>query len=323
MSKVYIILLNWNGEVDTCNCVESILSSTHKHFDILICDNQSEKKSVDYIESFCKRLYAEGRIGNFNNLQNTEFTQKADINSPQISLIHTGGNLGFAGGVNVGLKYAMSQKDSEYYWILNNDCIVTTDALGALLQRMKSDQAVGICGSTLIYEHDRKTVQALGGAAYNKFSGASRAIGAFEKIENISMSDEQVEARMSYIIGASMLVSGTFIKKVGLMDESYFLYSEEQDWAHRALSRGFKLAYARHSVVYHKHGASIGSNAYGGSPKSMFYLYRSKVIYTKKFHLLCLSTVVLHCLYLAFKFLLKGHADKSLAMVKGVFSGIK
>lgn len=318
-----MILLNWNGEVDTCSCIESLLSLNYQNFDIVICDNQSERKSVDYIESFCKRLCDRDRIKGFNSLANDTFSPKDDVDSPEITLIHTGGNLGFAGGVNVGLKYAITQNDADYYWILNNDCIATPDSLSAMIDRMKSDVAIGICGSTLIYEHDRKTIQALGGATYNKYLGASRSIGAFKELQNVDISEDEVEARMSYVIGASMLVSNALIKKIGMMDERYFLYSEEHDWAYRSLLAGYKLAHARNSIIYHRHGASIGSSAKGGSPKSMFYLYRSKLLYTKKFHVYCVCLVALYSFYQAFKFLVKGHAEKSLAIVKGVFAGIK
>jgi hypothetical protein len=323
MSKVYVILLNWNGEVDTCNCIESLLTLNYKNFDIVICDNQSRQDSIDYIQSFCERLHDGGQIKGFSSLANVTFDAKSNLASPQITLIQTGGNLGFAGGVNVGLKYAIAQNDADYYWILNNDCIATPDSLTALIERTQSDDSIGICGSTLIYEHDRKTVQALGGASYNKYLGVSRSIGAFQKFDSADINEDKVEARMSYVIGASMLVSNALIKKIGMMDERYFLYSEEHDWAYRALLAGYKLALAKSSIIYHKHGASIGSSAQGGSPKSMFYLYRSKIMYTKKFHIYCIGSVALYSFYQAFKFIVKGYAEKSLAIVKGVFAGIK
>lgn len=321
MNKVYVILLNWNGEIDTCNCIESLLSISYKHLEIVICDNHSEQQSVDYIKTFCQRLSSEGRINSFYALQNSPFTKLDKLESvdlPKVTLIQTGGNLGFAGGVNVGLKYAISQNDAEYYWILNNDCIATRDSLNELLHKMKFDPKIGICGSTLIYEHDRETVQALGGASYNKYFAASRSIGAFERFDRVIITDEQVEARMSYVVGASMLVSNALIKEIGLMDESYFLYSEEHDWAYRALLSGFKLGYASKSIIFHKHGASIGSDAKGGSPKSMFYLYRSKILFTKKFHCLLTPLVYVYCLYVALKFALKGNPVISKSILKAV-----
>lgn len=321
MNKVYVILLNWDGEDDTCNCIDSLLSLTHKHFDIVICDNQSERKSVDYIQSFCQRLHDEGSINSFNVLENIEFTQRANVDSPQITLIQTGDNLGFAGGVNVGLKYAASQSDADYYWILNNDCTVHPQSLSALVQKFESSSATGICGSTLVYAHDRKTIQALGGARYHKFSGASYALGAFQQLDDLEVKEAEIEAEMSYVVGASMLVSRRFVEAVGLMDERYFLYSEEHDWAHRAVLKGFNLAYAAKSVVYHAHGASIGSDAKGGSPKSLYYLYRSKILFTKKFYPLLVLSVRFYALYVAFKFFVKGHLSKGWAIVQAVLLG--
>lgn len=321
MQKVYIILLNWNGERETCDCIASLLDLEYRQFDIVVCDNASEKQSVALLESFCARLLEESKINSFETVERHLTFRRNHTQPRNITLIHTGGNLGFAGGVNVGLVFAAQQGDADYYWILNNDCMVDPQSLSALVLKSESAPATGICGSTLVYAHDRKTVQALGGARYHKFTGASYALGAFQQLGELAVNEAAIEAEMSYVVGASMLVSRQFVEVIGLMDERYFLYSEEHDWAHRAVLKGFKLAYAAKSVVYHAHGASIGSDAKGGSPKSLYYLYRSKILFTKKFYPLLALFVRFYALYVAFKFFVKGRLSKGWAIVQAVLIG--
>jgi GT2 family glycosyltransferase len=103
------------------------------------------------------------------------------------------------------------------------------------------------------------------------------------------------------------------------MDESYFLYSEEHDWAQRGRFF-FRLGYAPKSIVYHKHGATIGTNPSGGSALSLFYLYRNKILFAARHHPMLLPTVVASVLWEAFKFFLKGYPSKGWAVVRGVLA---
>ena len=104
---------------------------------------------------------------------------------------------------------------------------------------------------------------------------------------------EDVERRMAYVVGASMLVSRQFVQTIGLMEESYFLYSEEIDWATRAKG-SFLLAYAPASVVYHKEGGSTGakSGARTRNPLVDYYGCRSRLVFTLRFVKLAVPTVL-------------------------------
>jgi hypothetical protein len=108
---------------------------------------------------------------------------------------------------------------------------------------------------------------------------------------------ESIEKEMSYVSGASMLVSKRFLETVGLMEESYFLYFEEIDWAQRAAGR-FKFVYAPGSIVYHKEGGAIGSSGSGRrrSPQSFFWLTRSRLLFTAKYHPEAVPSVTLYSL---------------------------
>src|SRR5699024_9983431 len=138
----------------------------------------------------------------------------------------------------------------------NNDTVVGTQALRHLIDRMEEDPDIGICGSKLIYYHDQDTLQALGGGFFNKWFGTVTTIGGQESID-MTFSRDEIESRLDYIVGASMMVSEILVNKIGLLNEEYFLYYEEIDWAMRSKEE-FNLGFAPQSVVYHKEGASTG-----------------------------------------------------------------
>ena len=184
----------------------------------------------------------------------------------RLVLIDAKANLGFAGGNNLALRYLRTRGYGSYFWLLNNDTVVEKGALNALICRMVADPAIGMCGSTLLYESARDTVQALGGAHYGRWLGTVKHIGHHERWPQ-RVDEGAVERQLSYLIGASTLASRAFLETVGLMQDDYFLYFEELDWAARAKGR-FRLGYAARSTVYHKEGSSIGGNDRAKASKS-------------------------------------------------------
>ena len=215
---------------------------------------------------------------------------KPDLNSSYhqektpLVLIQTGDNLGFAGGNNVGLRYIMKQKDCKYIWVLNNDTVVEKNSLLNLVRYSSGKPFKNLCGSKLIFYHDPKYVQALGGASYNKWTGNATSLGKLYK-EDKPVDTQKIENKLSYIMGASWLIPISFLSEIGLMEESYFLYYEEIDWCMRG-SKNYKLCYANDSIVYHKEGKSIGSSSDKTKTSlfSDFYLFRNKLIFTRKFY---------------------------------------
>jgi len=169
-------------------------------------------------------------------------------------------------------------------WLLNNDTVVRADALRQLIARMEQVPAAGMCGSPLLYYHMPDKVQAWGGCRYNRWLGTTRLLGAFSPADG-AVDAGRVESRLCFVSGASLLVSRTFLQQVGLMEEEYFLYFEEIDWAMRARGR-YPLCYAPGSVVYHKEGGSIGSNSINPKEKSLsadYHGVRSRLVFTRRF----------------------------------------
>lgn len=244
---VMVVLLNWRRAYDTMACLDSLAQLAGVKPRVIVCDNNSNDGSVALLNS-----YASG--------------------SPlDICVLETGSNLGFAGGVNVGLREALADPSMRYVWILNNDTQVHPHALNALLQKMRADLTIGICGSTLLYLDEPQKIQAVGGC-YNSWLGTTRHCLGHEtySAERCRAFDETT---LDYVVGAAMFVPRAFLEKVGLMDERYFLYYEEIDWAcqMRRKRPDLHLAYAPDSIVYHAEGSSTGSNDRNGKR----YVYRS------------------------------------------------
>lgn len=317
MFKIYIIILNWNGWRDTIECFESVFRNNYKNYQVIVCDNDSHDGSLEYIKK-----WAEGELEIFiqedNPLRHLAFPPvrkpieyveyereeaeaggRPEDSNAQLILIQTGGNLGFAGGNNVGLRYALARDDFDYVWLLNNDTVIDPNALSALVARMQVKPSAGMCGSTLLYYDNPDIIQALGGATYNKWLARPRHIGAFKKKNNISIDQEKVESKMDYVVGASMLVSKDFLKDIGLMNEEYFLYFEEIDWATRARGK-YSMAYAPRSVVYHKEGSSISSGSTNKSRLADYYGIINRIIFTRKYYKYALPVVYIGFLIVIF-----------------------
>lgn len=318
LPKVYLVVLNWNGSSDTLACLDSVAGLTYPNFCLVLCDNDSRQDDLRQLLAGLERRFAQ--IHQFSDRPQHGWPRLQDLGRSTIALLHTGGNLGYAGGMNAGMRFALDQGDADYVWILNNDTAVAPGALDALVQRLQQDEGIGICGSSLIYHGDRAKVQALGGASYQPWRGRSAALGAFSAVCDIPQDPSAVERRMDYVVGAAMLVSKAFLDTVGPMDERYFLYSEEHDWAHRGRQLGFRLGWAPGSVVFHKHGATIGTAASGGSALSLFYLYRNKALFTARHHAWRLPVVLPWLAWDGLKFLLKGHPRKAVAAWRGLLA---
>ncbi len=325
--RVYVVVLNWNGWEDTIECLQSLCLVEGGEVRIVVCDNDSADGSLERIrgwgagEQLCQvadpryeflleRPVQQRRVAEWRAGQPASSTGEADL-----ILIPTGGNLGFAGGCNAGLRYVLERDDADFVWLLNNDTVVQADALRQLLRKMQERPDVGICGSTLVYYFEPDVVQCCAGYDFNTWTA---------RVKTIAASDEAaVERRLKYVSGASMFLRVDFLKRVGLMNEQYFLYFEEIDWATRA-SGVYALGYCEASKVYHKEGRSIGSHRSSGS-RSLFserYLSRNRVVFMRMYYparvMVCLLWVGLAALYR----LLRGRPALAWTMCAGAWEGL-
>ena len=306
--RVYILLVNWNGWADTLECLESLLCLDYPDFRVVVVDNASTDDSCDYIHNWVNNRFdvwqtgprstpsnpTSGRSFTFAEYEREEAEEGGDRSRDEfLTVVRSAENLGFAGGNNVGLRFALARGDAGFVWLLNNDTVVDKSALTAMVTRIQAKPGTGMCGSTLLFFARPEIVQSLGGGYYCPWFAVAWHLGqrrAFVPTKDPA----RVERHLSYIVGASMLVSMEWVREIGLMTEDYFLYFEEVDWTLRAGKR-FSLAYAPASLVYHKVGGSIGTRSHPAHKSLVcdYYNLRNRLIFTRRFYPWALPTVLL------------------------------
>lgn len=274
-----VVVLNWNGWRDTIHCLEAVLRQDRRDLLLVVVDNASHDGSPARLRVWARARHAEGALSAPPlDLRERGLARARLPASPgrTLVLLRAASNGGYARGNNLGLRVAMAA-GARHAWILNNDTEPDRRALSRLLARVAGDPRIGLCGSTLVYFDRRRTVQAIGGARFRFASASGEELG-----EGLVVDDDRIaridEADMTYVSGASVLVSADFVADVGPMDEGYFLYYEEIDWALRTAGR-WRFAIARDSVVYHKVGSSIGTGhpSRPHSPLAQYYRIRNLI----------------------------------------------
>lgn len=215
MNKVAVVIPNWDGEDVIRDCLSSLLKQEYEHT-VVVVDNGSVDSSVEIIES--------------------EF--------PGVTLLKQPKNLGFAGGVNVGIRYAINEK-CDFVALLNNDATADKDWLGSLVEVASANKNVGAVMSKII-SSDGKYLDGTG-EVYTSW-GIHYPRGRGEKAGD--QYDKDVD-----IFGASggaSLFKIKALQEVGLFDEDFFAYYEDVDLNWRLQLGGWRVKYAPKAEVFHK-----------------------------------------------------------------------
>nr|WP_302830763.1 glycosyltransferase family 2 protein [uncultured Bacteroides sp.] len=256
---VSIITINYNGLQDTCELIESLQKYETYPYEIIVVDNASQGDDVD-------------------KLSNRKY--------PFVKLIRSDKNLGFAGGNNLGIKYAKG----EYLFFLNNDMVVKSPVIENLVNRLCANPLIAGISPMIRFFYRPNEIQYYG---YRDLS----VISVMRRTEyfDISRMDEYLHAQKTEVLhGGAMMFHREAIEKVGVMTEVYFLFYEEFDWSRRFREAGYELWYDPASIVYHKESATI-------KPLTAFrefYLTRSRMIFTRRNNKRLVR--ILSCLYLIF-----------------------
>lgn len=343
---VYIVIVNYNNWQDTIECLESVFRNNYPHYRVLVIDNNSGDDSVARISAWAggERTSWAGEDCRFPNLsqnpvskpmsysiltrEEAEKNEEADVSvKPDcpLTIIQAGENLGFAGGNNIGIRYALDRDDFEYIWLLNNDTVIEENALKCLVESAedykREHKRVGIIGSKLLYYDKPGILQGIGGR-YNKWFALSQHIGVFE--EDKGQYDRK-EVRMDYVIGASMFLSKTFLEDVGLMSERYFLYFEDTDLSLRAKKRDWELSYCFRSRVFHKEGKTIGTSSYSDKRgrDADFYSTRSRIVFTRRFYPYAIPFVIIGVMVSIMLRIKRGQFDRISVIYTACIEGMK
>lgn len=307
-NRTYIILLNYNGLKDTCECILSLQELAAEDYTVVVVDNSANPDEYEQL----KRFALEHRL----DFAGFEEGQPVAYGNEPLVLIKALRNKGFAHGNNLGLKFGL-QQNGTYFWILNNDTTVHPDSLSELINCHRKNPKA-LLGSKLLYFHDKDTIQAVGGV-FRKNLYISEHVGE-GLCKNTAKADLEP---IDYPVGASMFVSREFLDEVGLLDETFFLYYEELDWVYRAGKKGFRADWCETSIVYHKEGASIGSSY--RKEKSFFseiQLFKSRKKFIEKYYSLNFKFYFSSLLLIANRFR-KGKFKLAAELLKMTFHDIK
>jgi len=215
--KVAIVLLNWNGWRDTSCCLSCLRQLHYDNFEVIVVDNGSTDDSVLQIRD--------------------QF--------PWVTLLETGKNLGFAGGCNVGIRHAL-RDGADFVWLLNTDTKLDSNTLDALMTTARREERIGAVGAAIYSMAEPDQLQAWGGGSVNFWLGRSRHFLR-------PVHDNAIE----YITGASLLLRGSALRSVGLLDDSFFFFWEDADLGFRLRKAKWKLAVAGAAKVWHRQSASL------------------------------------------------------------------
>jgi GT2 family glycosyltransferase len=288
MKSIGIIILNWQGWRDTLACLESLQAlNCSMPISLIVCDNGSEDDSWHQILNWAQKHYSPSEMIVFSQQETNDPVQQGKNIShyTPFILIQTGRNLGFAGGNNVAIRYALGTKQYEYLWLLNNDTTVNVNALSHLYEQAKANPQIALLGSTVIEYFKPDRVQCAGGYRYFPLSTMIKPVFGGETV-NIVMQAHQ-EMRLDYVYGAAMFLKVEAVEKVGLLNEEYFLFYEELDYSQRLKRAGYQIGWCQKSIVSHKGSASVGSIREGNREKlrqANYYENLNTLKYTANFH---------------------------------------
>jgi len=239
--KVSIIIINYKNVEETIHCINSLKRVNYPNYSIVVVDNNSNNGSVEKLRDI------------FNN---------------DIFIIESYKNLGFAGGNNLGIRYAL-KFNPDYILLINNDTEVEPDFLSIMVNSFKEDSLIGMVSPKIMF-YDKKDRVWFGGGNISWLEFTGKHEKNPEKVNR--------KRYITFATGCCILIKREVIERVGLLPEEYFMYFEDFDYSLQVQRSGYKILYEPAAVIYHKVGSS------GGGNKSEFF-----VIQSTKSHLIILN----------------------------------
>ena len=235
-----VITVNYNGLKDTCELIDSI--PFNDEMEVIVVDNASANNEASVIEE----------------------------KYPYIKVIRSDRNLGFAGGNNLGIRFALG----KYIFLINNDTIFKDFNIQVLIDRLGSSPNIGAVCPKIRFSWDNKTIQFCGYTPLSKVTVRNKSIG-FGEADN---GQYNTPHSTPYAHGAAMMIKKAVIDEVGLMPECYFLYYEELDWSMMITRAGYEIWYEPSCTIFHKESQTTGQN----SPLRTYYITRNRLLLVKR-----------------------------------------
>jgi GT2 family glycosyltransferase len=262
MKKIAIVMINYNGQKDTVDCLESILKIRKDGFRIetIIVDNYPENR-IDIDEKKYKEI--------------------------SLKIIFNPINSGFSGGNNVGIKHALKE-NADYVLLLNNDTLVKSNFLEELFNFAESTPQAGLIVPKIYFakgfefHKDRYKSEELGKVFW--YAGGNmdwaNVIGHHRGVDEVDQGQYDNIETTDFASGCCVLIRSEVFKKIGFLDEDYFLYYEDSDFSERAKKAGFRIYYLPTSVIWHKNAGSTGGS---GSKLQDYYITRNRLLFGNRF----------------------------------------
>lgn len=244
-ASVGVVLVNWNGIDDALDVLGQLDQTEGPPLQILVVDNGSTDDSV-------ARLRRE---------------------RPDVELLETGRNLGFAAGNMVGIRHLVERHRCEWLLLLNTDVEVDQGFLSPLLEACL-DREVGAAGPKIYFHQPSDLIWAAGGRL--------RLRETVTEEFGIRQPDgpEWDQAKdVTYLTTCCLLVPRDVLERVGLFDPTFFIGVEDADWCRRALDAGYRLRYVPESRIWHKVATSTGGSY---TPFKTFHTGRSNALYARR-----------------------------------------
>jgi GT2 family glycosyltransferase len=235
---VSIITVNFRQSAVTCDLLRSLRKISYPNTEVIVVDNGSQFYATP---DFKKEL-------------------------PEVKVLISEENLGFAGGNNLGIQASKG----EFLFFINNDTEVEDGLIENLLKRFDSP-AIGAVSPKICYFNSPDIIQYAGFSDINPLTGRNKTIGKGEADHG----QYDTARPVPFAHGAAMMVRRGVVEKVGEMPENYFLYYEELDWCMQIRKAGFEIWYEPAARILHKESLSTGKE----SPLKMYFLTRNRIIF--------------------------------------------
>lgn len=244
----YAVVLSWNGREDTLRCLDSLARVREPAIRVVCVDNGSTDGSAAAVRE----------------------------RHPKVHLIENGANLGFSGGNNVGLRWALEQ-GAEWMVLVNNDAVVADDAFAGFAAVAAEHPRAGALAGKL-YLADRSDRIWFAGQRYLAwlgYSGRARGLGRrdSERYSRVVPTDRAA--------GALMAVSRPAVGRAGLLETDLFAYAEDVEWSLRIREAGFEVLFAPGARAWHGVAGSTGG---GASTHNLYYGTRNNIVVCERHH---------------------------------------
>lgn len=306
-SPIGAVVVAFNASDVIVGCVESLFRQRHGNPKIVVIDNASSDDTVRVLRHWAERHPEVG----FSEVAAGERLSHDEAGA--VTLLHSTVNLGFAGGVNLGLAYLAAMPEIGHFWVLNPDAFADEGATGAILAAAAKVPGYALMGGRVCYADPKTRIQ-IDGGTLNWWTGVSGNVNLGKDADKTAMPNAD---KLDFITGANMVASRRFYEAAGPMAEDYFLYYEEADWAMR---RGrMPLVVATDFVVYHHAGTAIGSPTLDrmASPFSFWFKYRGRTLFVRRFNPIALPVTIFYAAAKAAQIALKGARPQAGALIRG------